>query len=159
MSNDANIQVVSGNLVDDCSMTPLKSGDRHAISFALISNFSWRTASGETHTHSERFNAKCYIAEGRKDYFKDRLTKGAKILLSGRTVTEKYEKNGRPEYWRYVLVEADDITFVSRPSSTRDREQEPVGSAPAATSSPSPATQSAETASSNGTKFRDLCNF
>lgn len=159
MFSDVNSQSATGNLVEDCSITPIKAGERLAVSFALISNYSWRTAAGEDHTHAERFNVKCYASKGMEAILRDRLVKGAKLHISGRTITEKYQTSeGTDAYWRYVLCEPDNITFLSpRPNGTR---QQDGGSAPSPASrarSNQPA--SAPSAAPASDAHKDLCVF
>lgn len=159
MFSDVNSQSATGNLVEDCSITPIKNGERLAVSFALISSYSWRTAAGEDQTHAERFNVKCYAGKGLEAILRDRLVKGAKVHISGRTITEKYQTaQGTDAYWRYVLCEPDSIAFLSpRPNTTR--QQEAVSAPAQASHAPTNQAAAGSAEPAGSMQWKDLCTF
>lgn len=154
MFNNFNVQVFTGNLVSDCEIA--EKTERLIVTFSAIANYNWKTSSGESKQHAERFNVKVFASKAQGPMIRDRLVKGAKVAVMGRTITEKYTTaSGGEAYWRFVLADLDHIEVLSRPTSGKDGTEHHVESTQQAT--PVVGTQS--TVDTQPQSHVALCNF
>lgn len=83
-------------------------------SFSVATSESWKDGSGQKQERTEWHNVTAWnwLAE----YSGENVKKGTKVLVEGKIVTEKYEKNGETKY--ITKIQADTIMAIAKTTNS-----------------------------------------
>ncbi|MCK9209230.1 MAG: single-stranded DNA-binding protein [Ignavibacteriaceae bacterium] len=99
MSFTLNQVTLLGTLGKDCETRT--AGSSTVSSFSIATERSWKDKAGEWKKETDWHNITVWNPS---DYIKERLKKGAKVLVTGEMRTDKYEKDGVTHYNTKVVA-------------------------------------------------------
>lgn len=110
MAKSFNQAIIMGNLTRDPELRTTPSG-QSVVSFSVATNRVWQDANGEKNEAADFHEIVAWgkLAELASQY----LTKGRKVMVSGRLQTRTWEKDGVKRNRTEIV--ANDINFLDRP--------------------------------------------
>ena len=118
-----NLFVGTGNLGKDPEMRYTPNG-KAVTSFSMAINRKYTASSGERVQETEWVNCEAWgkLAEICNEY----LRKGRKVLVVGRVKTDTYEKDGKKEHFRKVVLSEMEMLDNGDRSDQEEQEEETV---------------------------------